>query len=536
MKQKMKTIFKVFALILLITFSSCNEDLYESQTQQSESKFQIKELSKSEIELNLKLSQELNQIQNFKSKIVASKMVYDPVYDFFVNTDEALYISDGVSESYTLPVYRATSNSTLENLVIHIQNEQTLVYLVDYGYSYSEIRSMDKQELEQIDIKHYLIDFDSDILNNRVAMAQYVCIETIALNPKYGKCTETHSNGETCNQEQFIVQSSFCQWVYDDSGNGGDGSTGGTGEPIDYSGGAGNTGTTGNTTSTPINTIPMGCSTCPEFSLELEEFLSNLSPEQLEYWNNLSAYPRIQQTIVDYLEANSSSTQSIEFAINAIEDLNNDECGILPTIFEPSNISAPYNPNLLGDYPAPSLEHDHDAIQQQFNNLRNTSGNLAAVNYLISTYNMNTFGNSTIQFNYSILFANGLPDEKLAIAVPGYDINGNMVTCQVKIDINLFTFTDFGFITRVIKHELYHVLQAENYGQFNVSNAAREFDAYYYQIFGFKDLKKIQDLDLVCQLSKYLIANMNQLSDSEKAEKPSMINLVNQTFPRICPE
>lgn len=124
MKQKMKTIFKVFALILLITFSSCNEDLYESQTQQSESKFQIKELSKSEIELNLKLSQELNQIQNFKSKIVASKMVYDPVYDFFVNTDEALYISDGVSESYTFPVYRATSNSTLENLVIHIQNDK----------------------------------------------------------------------------------------------------------------------------------------------------------------------------------------------------------------------------------------------------------------------------------------------------------------------------------------------------------------------------------------------------------------------------
>lgn len=111
-----------------------------------------------------------------------------------------------------------------------------------------------------------------------------------------------------------------------------------------------------------------------------------------------------------------------------------------------------------------------------------------------------------------------------------------MVTCQVKIDINLFSFTDFGFITRVIKHELYHILQAENYGQFNISNAAREFDAYYYQIFGFRELKKIQDLDLVCQLSKYMIANMNQLSDSEKAEKPNMINLVNQTFPRICPE
>lgn len=113
---------------------------------------------------------------------------------------------------------------------------------------------------------------------------------------------------------------------------------------------------------------------CSELTETLSNFLEGLSPEQLEYWNNLSAYPRIQQTIVNYLEVNSSSTQSIVFAINAIQDLNNDECGILPTIFEPLNISAPYNPNLLGDYPAPSLEHDHDAIQQQFNNLRNTSG------------------------------------------------------------------------------------------------------------------------------------------------------------------
>ena len=320
MKQKMKTIFKVFALILLITFSSCNEDLYESQTQQSESKFQIKELSKSEIELNLKLSQELNQIQNFKSKIVASKMVYDPVYDFFVNTDEALYISDGVSESYTFPVYRAASNSSLENLVIHIQNEQTLVYLVDYGYSYSEIRSMDKQELEQIDLKHYLIDFDSDILNNRVAMAQYVCIETIALNPLYGNCTEPHSNGETCNQQQFIVQSSFCQWVYDDSGNGGDGSTGGTGEPLDYSGGAGNTGNISSSTST-INTIPMGCSTCPEFSLELEEFLGTLDADQLAIWNNL--LPKEQQDIIKYLVQNNYSPDTLD-DVYFILDYEND--------------------------------------------------------------------------------------------------------------------------------------------------------------------------------------------------------------------
>ena len=103
---------------------------------------------------------------------------------------------------------------------------------------------------------------------------------------------------------------------------------------------------------------------CSELTETLSNFLEGLSPEQLEYWNNLSAYPRIQQTIVDYLEANSSSAHSIIFAINAIQDLNNDECGILPTIFEPLNISAPYNPNLYE-----IILHLHlNMTMMQFNN------------------------------------------------------------------------------------------------------------------------------------------------------------------------
>lgn len=187
-------------------------------------------------------------------------------------------------------------------------------------------------------------------------------------------------------------------------------------------------------------------------------------------------------------------------------------------------------------YPAPTVQQDHDAIQQQFNNLRNTAGNLAAVNYLISTYSMNTFGDKTITYNYTISFANGLPNGNPAITLSGYDFANNLVSCEVKIDTNLFNFNDFGFITRVIKHELYHVLQAQTYPRYYLSDAVKEFDAYYSQIFGFRELKQHQELDLVCQLSKYLIENMKQLSDIDKSTRLDMIDLVNATFPRICPE
>lgn len=38
------------------------------------------------------------------------------------------------------------------------------------------------------------------------------------------------------------------------------------------------------------------------------------------------------------------------------------------------------------------------------------------------------------------------------------------------------------------------------------------------------------------KLSKYLIENMKQLSDIDKSTRLDMIDLVNATFPRICPE
>lgn len=180
----------------------------------------------------------------------------------------------------------------------------------------------------------------------------------------------------------------------------------------------------------------------------------------------------------------------------------NNECVILPKYLDPTEVTAPYDPDIFGDSPAPAVQQDHDAIQQQFNNLRNTTGDLAAVNYLITTYNMNTFGSTaSINFNYTITFENGLSNGAHANAIRGYT-NGIMTSCKLEIDINLFSSVDFGYITRVIKHELLHILQGITYGQYGVSVAAQEFDAYYLQIFGFKELKAISNASIQFQLAK----------------------------------
>jgi hypothetical protein len=190
---------------------------------------------------------------------------------------------------------------------------------------------------------------------------------------------------------------------------------------------------------------------------------------------------------------------------------------------------------LFGDYLAPTTQLDHEAIKIQYEQVRSSNGNLAAVNYLINTYSMESFGsNTSVNFNYTISFVDELPNQQPAITISGYNSLGDMVSCGIKIDNDLFSFVDFGFITRVIKHELYHVLQGETYGQNNPSNAAREFDAYFSQIFRFNDLKPIQDMSIYEQLAKLMDENMDQMTESEKADRQDFIDIAKQQFPKIC--
>ena len=547
--EKINLLITVFSISLLFLFS-CDKEIYDDAINQSQ---QLKNLSISKISFK-ELKSNKKAVEKIKSVItkklpssISQRAVYNDDFGVYIDTTNIVKMVSTTEESLTFNIIDYTDSTKKENLILISKEDGSVeAYIAEYNLTQQDIDVLASggtlENLQPTSI--------SEIESTSKVAVSGACVSDYTYS--YWACYNSNgdiiaNNGELGNgcvgtgfeyEMQVITIDMAC--LADGGGGGTTGSTGSTtGTGTTGSGPTGGSTNTGSNVDngTTINTTFVGCTSCLEFSETLNNFLEGLTPEQLDYWNDLSAYPRIQQTIVDYLEVNSSSTQSIVFVINVIEDLNNDECGILPTIFEPSNITAPYNPNLLGDYPAPSVQYDHDAIQQQFNIIRSTQGDLAAVNYLINIYNMNTFGTSaSITFNYSVSVANGLPNGDHGRAIIGYNSLGNLYSCELKIDTNLLSFNDFGYITRVIKHELLHVLQAQFYGQHNLHESTREFDAYFNQIFTFHDLKQIQDLSISCGLAKYMITYMNQMPEVNKNERLDMIKRVNDTFPKVCPE
>lgn len=327
-KLKLLIVFVFFGTL----FISCNDELSERETQPNKNNLQIRKLNEFEINQNSIVAERISKIEKFKSEIFTNKIVYDSIYDFFLNTDEALYINDGISESFTFPVYRNSSNTILENLVIHIQNQETLVYLVNYGHSYNELLNMTKSQLEQNDVKHYLIDLNpSSILTGKLdaPTKEHICIETYVWDPSVPCNQGDNVGGAELFCGGYVLQSSVCEWVTSggggtDSSSGSTGSTTGTGTT--GSGPTGGSTSTGSNTSsgTVINTTYIPCTSCIDFNETLGGFLISLNSNQYAFWNNLTQNE--QQNIINYLEQPSADsniilslmdlmmTENIEFA------------------------------------------------------------------------------------------------------------------------------------------------------------------------------------------------------------------------------
>lgn len=557
MKQKFKKLLGILSLVALLITFSCTEDLYKDETH-SNYKLSFKKISYVEVSTNKKLVSKLSKLKNEKqTKDANGKIIYSSEYNFYIDTDNGNYIEDeNGKHSYVFRVYRDSVQNKLDNIVFASQDDNTYkVLLISYDLTIQEQLNIEngiKIDLSDNSKTIYQIDDENltnDIFNKVTVIVEGGCITIIEESCSsgehddytgYGGCQPAYHTVNTytnCDSGGGAGYSGY-------TGSGGyNNPTGNTGPTTGYNGTNGSTGghTGSSYNNNSIYTTPTLGDMKSLAQVKREKcFLndSGLSWEQKAFLNSNTS---LKEQVLAYLESlvtDENSTchtqEAIDIAIDAINSLMNDECAILPTTLNPSEIEADYDPNLFGDYPAPSVQQDHDAIQQQFNNLRNTSGNLAAVNYLISTYNMNTFGSNTINMNYSISFADGLLTGDHANAIIGYNPSGNMVTCELQIDTNLFSFQDFGYITRVIKHELYHVLQAENYGQFNVSNAAREFDAYYSQLFGFRNLKKINDIGIEEGIAKKICEYLDQMTESEKNESEQKINTFNFYFLRIC--
>ena len=574
MKKSLLKKFSYSFLGLFLVFNSCQveEDSIQNSSLNNKLPYLTSKVNYKKIEKNSLLLNKLNNIDAVNNNNIgtaSSKIIFVPQYDFYIDTDESNYIEsiNGDYHSYTFPiVYTTEQDSTsIKNLVLSFNVNKNDYDANIIAYSVNQIEKLKIKNNEFVDLtgKSSMVTL-SDFNTGEIINSLMIVLDLANASVSCWDNISGTSSSTGCDRQVIGYTQVPCDFSV--NGEGGSSNTNNSGSNFPHNNSGNNSNNTGNnggynngsSTNTPhsggsgsvINNTPVVTSPILKEFISQEQifrekcFMSSTNSNGLTFnqriFLNSNSNQTIKAEILKYLEsqvtdqtATCPNQDAFNYVKQIINDLMNNECVILPKFLDPTQVTAPYDPNIFGDYPAPTVQQDHDAIQQQFNNLRNTSGNLAAVNYLISTYNMNTFGSNSINLNYTISFENGLSNGADANAIRTFT-SGTLTSCNLEIDINLFSSVDFGYITRVIKHELLHILQGITYGQYGVSVAAQEFDAYYLQIFGFKELKAISNASIQYQLAKKMITYMKQLTSSEKLESKKQIDKVKLTFPELC--
>lgn len=149
---------------------------------------------------------------------------------------------------------------------------------------------------------------------------------------------------------------------------------------------------------------------------------------------------------------------------------------------------------------------------------------------------MNSFGSDNINSSYTItIVPDGTINNGDAETVCSYDPgSGVMNSAVINIEDGLIHNSDFGYLTRAIKHELYHVLQGQFYGYYGISDELKEFDAYFSGIYRFNNLPKINSSTKLVQLVVWLEQNWDSMTLSEKQSRQDLYNIIKTDFPTIC--
>jgi len=220
--------------------------------------------------------------------------------------------------------------------------------------------------------------------------------------------------------------------------------------------------------------------------------------------DNFSSTCVLNTEISDYLDLNQINSNpnpnelgfsyndpvSEEIALLAIESFCNNECAILPTIENGNNTSSTYTGD-IGDEQDQTTQLDHEQIKQQYEIFIENNDNVGAINYLINSYSMEFFSDVNVTGNYTFSFVEG--DSPEAITTSTFSSNGIFESSVIQINEGLLTYSDFGWISRALKHELFHVLQAKFYPFGATTNIEREFEAYWYSIYRFPKLPRGDD-------------------------------------------
>lgn len=144
MKQTSLNLAVLCFIILSFLFSSCSaeENIVNNIPQ---SNYNLKKISKDEIELNTKIVNKLQKINEAKNSSTSKNILLNDL-GLIVNTDNAIYIENGNYHSYTFSTQQ-DENEKIKNILFSLnKNGGYDSYIVEYDYN--------KKELESFNVKN----------------------------------------------------------------------------------------------------------------------------------------------------------------------------------------------------------------------------------------------------------------------------------------------------------------------------------------------------------------------------------------------
>lgn len=292
MKQKIKFLI---ASIMILFLSSCEKDLYENSINNNSKKYIIQTINLNTY--NKKPSDLLtfkNKLDNKKRISFQSKIVYDSINNFYIDDENVRLIQSDNLESYTIGIKYENSDK-IHNIVFD-QNEEGDFdsYLVKYDFTSEELNTLSTDVLKTKEIIYIPIEFDENgIMRFENPYGGLVCIQE--WSTEYNMWANVSGGGNNPSPTTTVLIGNFCQYISTELSGGGSApvetnNTGGNNSG--YSGGGYNTGNNSN-----LNTTGgvygnggidgTGIITSPVVVNHiLLDFIRNLTPTQLLWWNN----------------------------------------------------------------------------------------------------------------------------------------------------------------------------------------------------------------------------------------------------------
>ncbi|HET8809137.1 MAG TPA: hypothetical protein VFM65_02610 [Flavobacteriaceae bacterium] len=241
-----KYLLKIVGLLFLCGMVfSCEKDNFveEHQNLDQQNGITIKVIHKKEISTNenlMKILQKLKESQN-NSLLGRGGDIYNEEYGFTIHTDVVKYIENSTTNRHFYNFHISKDkpdDAFLENLVFQSNGIGGYnAYIVHYGFTSNEFKSMDQNELETSSTVIVPIDFDYNVVlkdnemgkGTETGRVEYNCIFVWSV-----ECGVIVDEGEVDGENnvgcQWTLMAQSCGPSGGNSGGGDTGGNGGTGE------------------------------------------------------------------------------------------------------------------------------------------------------------------------------------------------------------------------------------------------------------------------------------------------------------------